>query len=146
MTIIQEINKFFKIIIRSEFEEICDDLCLSKEELKIFNLKYIEKKTNIEIAEHIGKTSSFVQKRLFYIRQKLLKLPQFNKKKFSCNTATESEIRKRCVRLGKSKEYADFCVDAFVYKLSRKEMAKKYILGVNTIKQYKMQRKFELEF
>lgn len=146
MTTIKEINKFFKTIIRSEYDEVCDDLCLSQEELILFNLKYIEKLSNIEIAEHIGKTPSFVQKRLFYIRQKLLKLPQFNKKKFSCNTATESEIRKRCIRLGKSKEYADFCVDAFVYKLSRKEMAKKYILGVNTIKQYKMQRKLELEF
>lgn len=145
MTIIKEINKFFRTIIRSEYNEICEDLCLSEEELLIFNLKYIEKKTNIEIAEHIGKTSSFVQKRLFFVRKKLMKLPQFTKKRFDCNTATESELRRRCIRLGKSKEYTDFCVDAFVNKLSRKEMSRKYLLGVNTIKQYKMNRKTELE-
>lgn len=145
VTIIKEINKFFKTIIKSEYEEVCDDLCLSQEELILFNLKYIEKLTNIEIAEHMGKTSSFVQKRLFFIRQKLLKLPRFTKKKFDCNTATESELRKHCIRLGKSKEYIDFCVDAFVNKLTRKEMAQKYLLGVNTVKQYKMQRRAELE-
>lgn len=145
MSIIKEINKFFRFMIRSEYEQITEDLCLSQEELTIFKLKYIEKLSNIEIAKHIGKTFSFVQKKLFLIRKKLMKLPQFTKKKFECNTATESEMRRQCARLGKSKEYADFCVDAFVYKLSRKEMAKKYILGVNTIKQYKMYRKVELE-
>lgn len=145
MTILQDINKFFRTIIKSEYESIKEELLLNDIEQDIFRLKYINKKTNKEIAELLNKTPSFITKRLVIIREKLIKLPMFSKPSFCCNTATEKQMAKRCRELGKSKEYTNFCIDAFVIKLSRKEMAQKYILEPNTIKQYKRIRRKELE-
>lgn len=142
---LKEINQFFKTIIKSEYEEICEEILLSEEEEDIFHLKYIDKKGNNEIAKILDKTPSYIDNRLVNIRKKLLKLPIFNKPKFSCDTATEYQIKEKCRKLGKSKEYVDFCIDAFVVKLTRKEMANKYMLEPNTIKQYKRIRRKELE-
>jgi len=66
-------------------------------------------------------------------------------KTFSVSTCTEEEMRERCTRLGKSKEYADFCVAAFVHKTRRKEIALEMGLSENTIKEYKRKRRNELE-
>lgn len=142
---IKEINQFFRTIIKSEYEEICEEILLSEEEQDIFHLKYIDKKGNSEIARIVGKTPFYINNRLVNIRKKLIKLPIFNKSSFSCDTATEYQIKEKCRKLGKSKEYADFCIDAFVIKLTRKEMASKYMLEPNTIKQYKRIRRKELE-
>ena len=47
-------------------------------------------------------------------------------------------------KLNKSKDYTDFCIDAFVKRYSNRDLANKYFITVETVKHYKVLRKKEL--
>jgi len=142
---LKEINNYFKTILRTEFEEISAEMLLTDKEKEMLRLRYVAKLDYKLIADILTIREKDVKNRLIIIRKKLAKLPIFNKGKFVADTATEYAIKDKCRKLGKSKEYTDFCIDAFVHKLSRKEMAQKYCLEPDTIKKYKSIRRKELE-
>lgn len=144
MISISELNTFFRVMVKREFEEITADLLLNDFQKTIFRLKYVDKLANDDIANALNIRLSKVNNELFTIRQKLSKLPIFTKEKFNPDTSSEYAMRDKCRKLGKSKDYADFCVDAFVYKLSNKNLAEKYGYSFETIKKYKTLRRKEL--
>lgn len=144
MISISELNTFFRVMVKREFEEITADLLLNDFQKTIFRLKYVDKLANDDIANALNIRLSKVNNELFTIRQKLSKLPIFTKEKFNPDTASEYAMRERCRKLSKSKDYADFCVDAFVYKLSNKNLAQKYGYSFETVKKYKTLRRKEL--
>lgn len=144
MISISELNTFFRVMVKREFEEITADLLLNDFQKTIFRLKYVDKLSNDDIANALNIRLSKVNNELFIIRQKLSKLPIFTKEKFNPDTASEYAMRERCRKLAKSKDYADFCVDAFVYKLSNKNLAQKYGYSFETAKKYKTLRRKEL--
>lgn len=63
---------------------------------------------------------------------------------FDISTCTEIQMRDKCRAMGKGKEYADFCVMAFVEKRRRKEIAEIIGCAEETVKKYKQLRKKEL--
>lgn len=142
---LKEINNYFKTILRSEFEEISAEMLLTDAEKEMLRLRYVVKLDYQLIADILTMREKDVKNRLVIIRKKLAKLPIFTKEKFVADTATEYAIRERCRKLGKSKEYTEFCIDAFVLKMTRKQMAQKYHLEPDTIKKYKSNRRKELE-
>ena len=144
MSIISEINKKLQILIKTEYEELTADLLLNDFQKTIFRLKYVDKMSKEDIANFLNIKISKVNNELFIIRQKLAKLSIFNNKEFNVNNASEYDIRKKCRKLGKNKDYENFCVSAFVEKLPNKELANKYNYSLATIKQYKALRKKEL--
>lgn len=64
---------------------------------------------------------------------------------FQCKTATADEIRARCLSLGKPETYAEFLVDAHRSGLRQKEIAVKYGLTTETVKEYKRKRTREVD-
>jgi len=81
-----------------------------------------------------------------YVQQLQEELTLFySKPAFKCDTATETEMLDRCRELGKSAEYARFCVMAFVEKRRRKDIASAMYLAESTVKEYKRLRRRELE-
>lgn len=66
-------------------------------------------------------------------------------KPFQCVTATEDELRARCLALGKNDEYIRFAILAFRSGKTRKEIARELFLTESTVKEYKRRRKRELE-
>lgn len=144
MSLIKQINDFFNTIIKREFEEVSADMLLNDEEQEMLRLRYIVGLKNYEIVNVLGCSQHKVDKTLVNIRKKLAKLPSFKKEKFDLSKATEEDIKHRCKQLNKSLEYAYFCIDAFVNKLTRKQMAQKYHLEPDTIKKYKSIRRKEL--
>ena len=66
-------------------------------------------------------------------------------KNASIENISETQLRYRCRKINKNKEYADFCVDAFVNRLSNKELSDKYFIDIRTVAVYKTNRKKELQ-
>lgn len=145
MVMISEIKEKMNTLIRIEYEQLTADLLLNDFQKTLFKMKYVDKLSIDDIANELYISKFRVNKELFILRQKLAKLPIFQSNKLDVTTATELQIRDKCRKLGKSKEYADFCVLAFVDKLSNKKLAEIFILSVKTIKAYKTNRKKELE-
>ena len=98
--------------------------------------KYIEKKLKI--------SSYKLDKTLEIIRKKISKMPEFDCK-FRVDDTTEYRLRDRCHKLGKSREYEEFCVMKFIKRLKNREIADIMCLDVETIKKYARIRKKELE-
>lgn len=144
MTILQEINSFFQTMIKTEFIELSDQLLLTNEDQTIFRLRYVDKMSAIDIAYAINKKESYVNRKLFIIRQKLSKLPIFTKEKFNPDTASEYAMREKCRKCGFSAFMTNFCVDAFCIRLSNKELANKYNYSLATVKQYKTEKRKQL--
>ena len=67
------------------------------------------------------------------------------KQPFMLVTATEEQIRKKCLGLNKSENYINFTIDAFVNKMSDNELCGKYFYTDRTVKEYKRLRRRELE-
>ena len=67
------------------------------------------------------------------------------KKMFRCKTATEEEIRARCIELGKKDDYINFMLLAYRSGKTRKEIAKEFFISESTVKKYKHDRTIELE-
>lgn len=144
MVSISELNTFFRVMVKHEFEEITADLLLNDFQKTIFRLKYVDKLANDDIANALNIRLSKVNNELFIIRQKLSKLPIFTKEKFNPDTASEYAMRDKCRKMSYSKLMTDFCVDAFVEKLSNKELANKYNYSLSTAKKYKTLKRKEL--
>lgn len=64
---------------------------------------------------------------------------------FRCSTATEDEIRARCLLLGKSDEYANFLVAVHRSGRTQKEIAADFGIATATCKEYKRKRSREIE-
>lgn len=143
----KKVNTFFRTALKSEVDKTQDELILSDFETEVFNLKYRNKMNGLEIAKTLGVSRRKVDKTLYTIRRMIYKLDIIKSPnvKFDVATSSEREIRDRCLLLGKSDEYADFCVLAFRSGLTRKEIAERLHLSEHTVKKYKRDRKRELE-
>lgn len=144
MVNISEMNTYFRCLIRTEYEQLKSDLLLNDFQETIFRLKYIDRMGSDDIANALNIRLSKVNNELFIIRQKLSKLPIFTKEKFNPDTASEYAMRDKCRKMSYSKFMTDFCVDAFVEKLSNKELANKYNYSLSTAKKYKTLKRKEL--
>lgn len=144
MVSISELNTFFRVMVKREFEEITADLLLNDFQKIIFRLKYVDKISNDDIANALNIKLSKVNNELFTIRQKLSKLPIFTKEKFNPDTASEYAMRDKCRKCGFSAFMTNFCVDAFCTRLSNKELANKYNYSLATVKQYKTEKRKQL--
>lgn len=129
------IKDYAKRMLKSDYDLICQELL--PKDVYLFTEKYLNGKSDKEL--NLKPRDSKI------LKEKLTKII-ISYKKQSLDNISETQIRYRCHKLGKSKEYTDFCVDAFVYKLSNKELAQKYYLEVETVKHYKVLRKKELIF
>ena len=141
---LRRINEYFQLILKSEFEELTAELMLSDIEKDIFRLRYVDKMNSEDIADALNIKHNEVKNKLFIMRKKLSKLPIFSGQEFNPDTASEYAMRDKCRKLGKSKDYADFCVDAFCLKLSNKNLAEKYNYTLETVKKYKTLKRKEL--
>lgn len=141
---LRRINEYFQLILKSEFEELTAELMLSDIEKDIFRLRYVDKMNSEDIADALNIKHNEVKNKLFIMRKKLSKLPIFSGQEFNPDTASEYAMRDKCRKLSKSKDYADFCVDAFCLKLSNKNLAEKYNYTLETVKKYKTIKRKEL--
>jgi len=67
------------------------------------------------------------------------------KKPFRCKTASEEEIRARCLELGKSDEYANFMIAVWRSGKLQKEIAFELKIATGTVKEYKRIRTRQLD-
>lgn len=141
---LDKITKFFNKLLKPEFNEVNNKVCLNDTDEVIVKLLFLENYTVEDIAQALHKPISYINLRLSYLALRLEKLPQFQEG-FNVNIATEEQVKERCRKLGKKPEYTKFCIDAFVNKLSRKELAEKYCIEPETVKSYKRKRKKDLE-
>lgn len=127
---------------------------ITPQHTEMLKARYVYEKTIDEIAVTMELTEHDVLSALAKLRLTIDKMKLLtNSDLFNPETATEEEMRERCRRLGKSQEYADFCVDAFVLKLRRKVLAEKHesctylhspSTAQDTVKRVKARRKREL--
>ena len=140
-----DIKNDIKYMLKSEYNQLIDDLMLDDISKKIFDLKFLEGKTKKEISTSIGLSMSRISERLDIIKVKLEKIAKIKSSLFSLDNAVEFDIIYRCKKLEKSIEYRNFCIDAFIKKLKNKELAEKYYISIDTVKKYKRDRRRELE-
>ena len=141
-----DLTKDLKYMLKTEYNQLIDDLMLDDTSKKIFDLKFLEGKTKKEISTSIGLSMSRISERLDIIKVKLEKIAKIKSSLFSLDNAVEFDIIYRCKKLGgKSIEYRNFCIDAFIKKLKNKELADKYYISIDTVKKYKRDRRRELE-
>lgn len=104
---------------------------------------------NISLFSCIALSAGFVyilhHAGLHEIKYNALLMDKQQKEAFNLKTSTEPQMRERCRELGKSKEYEDFCVMAFVWKLRRKDIALKMQYEESTVKRYITKYRHELE-
>ena len=127
------IKDFAKRMLKSDYEAIISELLPN--DVFLFNEKYLNNKTDKEL-----KLKSNDSK---ILREKLTKII-LKIKSNSLYNISEPQLRYRCRKLNKSKDYADFCVDAFIHRYSNRDLANKYFLTIETVKHYKVLRKKEL--
>ena len=127
------IRDFAKRMLKSDYEAITSELLPN--DVRLFTEKYLNGKTDKEL--------NLTQKDSKILKEKIISLIIKIKSK-SLHNLSEAQLRYRCRKLGKSKDYADFCVNAFVHRYSNKDLANKYFLTVETVKHYKVIRKREL--
>lgn len=140
---IKQINKLVKTFIKSEQDLVLENL-ISDLQKQIFLMFYMQKMKRKDIEKELKISRYKLETNLEIIRQKILKIPEFDCK-FNLEEASEKQIRNRCQRLGKSKEYEDFCVLAFYKKLKKKEIADIMCIDIETVRKYKSIRRKELE-
>lgn len=139
------IKNDIKYMLRSEYNQLINELFLDETDKNIFNFKFIQGKSKKEISNLIGLSYFKTLNRLTIIEEKLNKIAKIKSSLFSCDNASEFDIKYRCNKLQKSKEYTNFCVDCFVNKFKNKELANKYFIEIETVKKYKRIRRQELE-
>lgn len=140
---IKQINRLVKTFIKSEQDLVLDNL-ISDLQKQIFLMFYMQKMKRKDIEKQLKISRYKLETNLEIIRQKILKIPEFDCK-FKVEEASEKQIRNRCQRLGKSKEYEDFCVLAFYKKLKKKDIADIMCIDIETVRKYKSIRRKELE-
>lgn len=140
---IKQFNNFIENLIKPECDLVLENL-LSSLQKRIFMLYYVEKISKSEIQKQLNISKYKLDKNLENIREKIYKIKAFNFK-FSCDDTTEKRLVERCKRLGKSEEYIQFCVLAFIKKLKKREIADIMCLDIETVRKYKSIRRKELE-
>lgn len=128
------IEEYANTLIKSEYNVFIDELMPI--DAYLFTEKYINGKTNKDL-----KLSSRKSRELNNRLIKAIKLLKNN----SIENISETHLRYKCRKINKNKEYADFCVDAFINKLSNKELSDKYFIDTRTVAVYKTNRKRELQ-
>jgi len=73
------------------------------------------------------------------------KLNDIINKKFSCKTASEDDIKKRCLGIGKNDEEIDFAILVFRSGKKIKEIASELFVTTDAVKKRKARFKNELE-
>ena len=141
---LKKIGNKIKSLLKSEYNEINDEVCLSDTEKIIFKMLFVDDYTPLEIAQVLNKNISYINIKISFLALKLEKLKQLQLN-FNVKLATKEELIKRCKKLGKNQSYIDFCVDAFYNKLLNKELSEKYFITEKTAKEYKRLRKKDLE-
>ena len=124
---------FTKRMLKSDYDIIVSELLPKDAEL--FTEKYINGKTNEEL--------NLKSKDSKILKEKLAKII-LNIRTNSLNGISQTQLEYRCRKLNKSKDYTDFCIDAFIKRLSNRELSDKYFLSIETVKHYKVLRKKEL--
>ena len=127
------IKEYAKRMLKSDYDLICQELL--PKDIEFFTEKYINGKTDKELKLK-PKDSKILKEKLTRV---ILKI-----KSNSLHNISETQLRYRCKKLNKSKDYTDFCIDAFVKRLSNRELSDRYFLSIETVKHYKVLRKKEL--
>ena len=70
---VKQVNAFMKIAIRSEVNEMKDEILLTELQEKIFHLRYEKHKTNDYIADILGYSLPRIDQELKVIRKKIIK-------------------------------------------------------------------------
>ena len=140
-----DLTKDLKYMLKTEYNQLIDDLMLDDTTKQIFDLKFLQGKNKKEISTSLNLSISKVSDRLDIIKVKLEKIAKIKSSLFSLDNAVEFDVVYRCKKLGKSIEYRNFCIDAFIKKLKNKELAEKYYISIDTVKRYKRDRRRELE-
>ena len=140
---IKQFNNFIENLIKPEYDLVLENL-LSDLQKNIFTLYYVEKLSKSDIEKQLKISKYKLDKNLENIREKIYKIKAFNFK-FSCEDTTEKRLIERCKRLGKSEDYIQFCILAFIKKLKKREIADIMCIDIETVRKYKSQRRKELE-
>jgi len=127
------IKDFAKRMLKSDYEAIISELL--PKDIELFTEKYINGKTDKEL--------NLRQKDSKILKEKLTELI-IRIKSNSLYNISETQLRYRCKKLNKSRDYTNFCVDAFIHRYSNKKLADKYFVTIETVKHYKVLRKKEL--
>lgn len=75
---VKDINKFFKTAIKSDLDNINEELLLSDRQDKIFHMYYIRKLDLNFIADELGVCPLVISNELKTIRKKLIKVLELN--------------------------------------------------------------------
>ena len=140
---IKRLNSIIKSLIKPEVDLILENL-MSDLQKQIFTLFYVQKIPKKDIQKMLNISKYSLENNLVIIREKIGKIPQFNCS-FKCDDASEARLRERCRKLGKNKEYTEFCVLAFVKKYTKKQLAQHFYIDIETVRKYKSIRRKELE-
>lgn len=127
------IKEYAKRMLKPDYDLICQELL--PKDVYLFTEKYLNGKTDKEL--------NLKTKDSKILKEKLIKII-LRIKTNSLNGISQTQLEYRCRKLNKSKDYINFCVDAFIHKLSNRELSDKYFLSVETVKHYKVLRKKEL--
>lgn len=127
------IRDYAKRMLKSDYDAIISELLPN--DVILFTEKYLNGKTDKEL--------KLKQKDSKILKEKLTKII-LKIKSNSLHNISETQLRYRCRKLEKSKDYTDFCVDAFVHRYSNRDLGDKYFLSIETVKHYKVIRKKEL--
>jgi len=127
------IKDFAKRMLKSDYEAIISELL--PKDVYLFNEKYLNGKSDKELNLK-SKDSKILKEKITALIIKT--------KSHSLQNISEAQLRYRCKKLNKSKDYIDFCIDAFIHRYSNKALSDKYFLTIDTVKHYKVLRKKEL--
>lgn len=140
---LNQFQKFIKYILRPQAEIVKNNL-VTELECAVFESYYVQKKSKSDVQKELNIGRKKLDKMLSIVRQKILLMPEF-KFKLKVEEMTEEQIEEKCIKLGKSQEYIQFCKLAFVQGLKKKEIADIMFLDIETVKKYKSIRRKELE-
>ena len=128
-----DIKDYVKKMLKIDYDLICQELLPA--DIVLFTEKYINGKSNADL--------KMSEKDSKILDEKLVKIISSHIRN-SIDNLSKTQLEYRCKRLNKSKEYTNFCIDAFIKKLKNKELAEKYVIELDTVRHYKFLRKKEL--
>jgi hypothetical protein len=81
---------------------------------------------------------------VFEVKYLALKAEIESNSKFDCETCTEAQLVKRCRDLGMSEDNINLAIEFFIKKTPRKELAERYFIEPDSVKQKKRRMKCKL--
>lgn len=140
------INQFdykMKYLLKKDVDIINSNLVngLDKE---VFNLYYVEKLSKLQIRKKLKLGQEKLDNILEELTDKIILIPEMGLK-FDVYTASKTRLVARCALLGKSDDYIRFCIYAYHDKLTKREIADKMCLDIDTVRKYRTDRRKELE-